>query len=244
LAALSFVMAEAGIFDYPLATKDKTMVAFKKILFPTEFSTSEKPALSHAIHLAELHHGEVLVQHVVNDDFERFAHAVMTTDVGEIQQHTDIAAENDMKEFLAPHSGLAGTVSMRPVLSKDKAIPEICALAEKEDVDLIVMGSTKGTITGKVIRMTPRPVLAFPSVPRPDGAEVFRVPKMLVATDFSDHSRGVVRQAFELRDVFDASIHLLYVIETSHAIEFAVGHGQFAHTIEKMKEWALLQLQD
>jgi hypothetical protein len=94
------------------------MVTFRKILFPTDFNTSEACILSHALRLAGRHHGEVLVQHVVNDDFERFIHSQIATDVGELQNHIEIAAANDMKEFVSPFAG--GDVPIRPVLSKGK----------------------------------------------------------------------------------------------------------------------------
>jgi nucleotide-binding universal stress UspA family protein len=69
------------------------------------------------------------------------------------------------------------------------------------------------------------------------------VKKILVATDLSELARDVARYAFDLREVFGASVYLLHVIETPQAIEFAIAHGQFAHTIEKMKEWGDRQLQ-
>jgi nucleotide-binding universal stress UspA family protein len=42
------------------------MVAFKKILFPTDFSPNADRALAHAIRLADFDGGEVIVQHVVS----------------------------------------------------------------------------------------------------------------------------------------------------------------------------------
>src|SRR5947207_9028695 len=47
------------------------MNGFKKILFPTDFSANADKALAHAIRLAEFDKGEVIVQHVVGDYFER-----------------------------------------------------------------------------------------------------------------------------------------------------------------------------
>lgn len=216
------------------------MVAFKKILFPTDFLASEKPALLSAIHLAGLHKGEVLVQHVVNDDIERFAHAAVASAAGEIRKHMELAAESEIEGLVAR---MAGSVPIRPVLSRGRVAEEICALADEEGVDLIVMGAAAGPVTGKVIRLTARPVLAFPSASGTDAAaEGFKLQGILVATDFSERSTNIVRYAFELRKIFEVSLHLLYVIETSRAIEFAVTHGQLAHTVEKMKEWALHEL--
>src|SRR6185503_872158 len=41
---------------------------------------------------------------------------------------------------------------------------------------------------------------------------------------------------------FDATIYMLYVIETTHAIEWAIRQGHFIHSMEKMREWAGNQL--
>jgi nucleotide-binding universal stress UspA family protein len=90
---------------------------------------------------------------------------------------------------------------------------EIAALATKEMVDLVVMGSAKGLVTNKVIRMTTRPVLAV-SANQPAVTEVGlqKVTKILVATDFSEHSKRVVEYAFDLKRIFNATIYMLYVI--------------------------------
>ena len=47
--------------------------------------------------------------------------------------------------------------------------------------------------------------------------------KILVATDFSTHSKRIVEYAFDLKRVFNASIYMLYVVET-----VTPSNGQFA----------------
>jgi nucleotide-binding universal stress UspA family protein len=134
-------------------------------------------------------------------------------------------------------------VRIRTEISKGKPAEEIAALAERELVDLVVMGSAKGVVTNKVIRMTNRPVLAVSAThPDPDELGLHKVTKILVATDFSVHSRRVVEYAFDLKRIFDATIYMLYVIETSHAIEWAIRQSHFTHAWDKMREWAANQL--
>ena len=60
------------------------MSAFKKILFPTDFSTNADSALTHAVRLAEMDSGEVIIQHVVSDFFERHSHWATLFDVHEL----------------------------------------------------------------------------------------------------------------------------------------------------------------
>src|SRR5438552_849719 len=133
------------------------MVAFKKILFPTDFSANADKALAHAIRLADFDGGEVIVQHVVGNYFEKHPHWATLFDLHELQKYMDGYVEAHMTKIL-PKS--TGAVRLRSEISKGKAAEEIAALAEREFVDLVVMGSAKGVITNKVIRLTNRPVLA------------------------------------------------------------------------------------
>ena len=65
------------------------MIGFKKILFPTDFSPNADKALAHAIRLAEFDSGEVIVQHVVGDYFERHSHWATLFDPRELQTYMD-----------------------------------------------------------------------------------------------------------------------------------------------------------
>lgn len=216
------------------------MLTFKKILFPTDFSPNADKALAHAVRLADFDDGEVIVQHVVGNYFERHPHWATLFDVREIQTFMDGYVAAHMAEILPKE---AGKVRVRTVISKGKPADEIASVAEREMVDLVVMGSAKGVVTNKVIRMTNRPVLAVSAAqPKVDEAGLQKVTKILVATDFSAHSKRVVEYAFDLKRIFDATIYMLYVIETGHAIEWAIKQGHFIHSMDKMREWAGNQL--
>jgi nucleotide-binding universal stress UspA family protein len=216
------------------------MAPFKRILFPTDFSPNGDKALAHAIRLADFADGEVIVQHVVGDHFEKHPHWSTLFDVREMQKQIDRYVEGRMSTIV-PNE--LGRVRIRTEISKGKPAEAIAALAEKEFVDLVVMGSARGVVTNKVIRLTNRPVLAV-SAGRPKSADaaLARLGTILVATDFSEHSKRVVQYAFDLKRIFDASLYMLYVIETSHAIEWALRQGHFRNSIEKMREWAGSQL--
>jgi len=177
---------------------------------------------------------------VVGDYFEKHSHWATLFDLHELQKYMDGYVEARMKDGLPKETG---EVRMRTVISKGKPAEEIAALATSELVDLVVMGSAKGVVTNKVIRMTNRPVLAI-SANQPDAKEagLQKVTKILVATDFSEHSKRVMAYAFDLKRIFNATIYMLYVIETSHAIEWAIRQGHFSHSMEKMREWAKNQL--
>jgi nucleotide-binding universal stress UspA family protein len=179
------------------------------------------------------------VQHVVDSYFEKHPHWATLFDLHELQKFMDMYVETNMAATIPKESN---KVRLRPVISKGKPAEEISALANREMVDLVVMGSAKGVISNQVIRMTNRPVLAVSSL-RPYGrTDEHPIKKIVVATDFSEHSKKVVQYAFDLKAAFNATVYMLYVIETSRAIEFAVRQGQFTATIDKMREWANNQL--
>ncbi len=134
------------------------MIVFKKILFPTDFSANADKALAHALRLADLDNGEVIVQHVVADYFDRHPHWATLFDLHELQKHMDGYVKTHMMTLLKKDSD---NPRVRTVLSKGKPAEEIARLAERELVDVVVMGSAKGVVTNKVIRMTTRPVLAI-----------------------------------------------------------------------------------
>src|SRR6185295_13675413 len=135
----------------------RDMVTFKKILFPTDFSPNASQALRHAIQLADFHKGELIVQHVVSDYFEKHTHWATLFDIHELQKYMDCYVEAEMASSMPDNNS---DISIRRVISKGKPADEIAALAEKELVDCVVMGSAKGVTTGKVIRLTNRPVVA------------------------------------------------------------------------------------
>ena len=216
------------------------MVAFKKILFPTDFSPNAGHALGHAIRLADFDGGEVIVQHVVSDYFEKHPHWATLFDIHEMQKYLQGYVDNQMKSVLYADRG---EVRVRTEVSKGKPAEEIAALAQREFVDLVVMGSAKGVVTNKVIRLTDRPVLAVSAKqPNPNEVGLHKLARILVATDFSIHSKRVVEYAFDLKRIFDATIYMLYVVETGHAIEWAIRQGHFVYALEKMREWAGHQL--
>src|SRR2546423_4745898 len=171
------------------------MVAFKKILFPTDFSANADKALAHAVRLADFEGGEVIVQHVVGNYFEKHPHWATLFDLHEMQKYMDGYVDVHMTKILPKNTG---NVTVRTEVAKGKPAEEIAALAERELVDLVVMGSAKGVVTNKVIRLTNRPVLAV-SAAQSDIADtgLYKVNKILVATDFSEHSKRVIAYAFD-----------------------------------------------
>jgi nucleotide-binding universal stress UspA family protein len=216
----------------------KAMDGFSKILFPTDFSNSANHALENALCLDGVR--EVIVQHVVSTYFEKHPHWSTLFDIHETQKYMDMYVEAEMANI--PRRAQAD-IHYRTVISEGKPAQQIVDLAEKEKVDLIVMGPAKGVTTGLVIRASSRPVLAIPpsdSNLRPLQA----ISKILVTTDCSPYSKMVVDYAFRLKALIGCELFLLYVIEFSNAIKFGLRQGYFTDAGSRMRTWATNQLKN
>src|SRR5438552_3559550 len=108
------------------------MVAFKTILFPTDFSPNADKALAHAIRIADFDGGEVIVQHVVGNYFDKHPHWATLFDLHEMQKYMDGYVDTHMKKSLSRNTG---GVRIRTEISKGKPAEEIVALAQRELVD-------------------------------------------------------------------------------------------------------------
>ena len=100
------------------------MVAFKKVLFPTDFSPNADKALRHAIRLADIDDGEVIVQHVVGNYFEKHPHWATLFDLHEMQKYMDGYVDLNMAKVLPKNPG---NVRVRTEVSKGKPAEEIIA---------------------------------------------------------------------------------------------------------------------
>jgi nucleotide-binding universal stress UspA family protein len=201
----------------------KEMSGFSKILLPTDFSKNANHAIEHALWLPGVQ--DVIVQHVVSTYFEKHPHWATLFDIHETQKYMGMYVEAEMA---------------RSVISKGKPAQQIVELAEKEKVDAIVMGPKKGVVTAQVIHAAGRPVLIIP-----ERDSQFRpLHKVLVTTDCSLYSKMVVDYAFQLKQLINCELYLLYVIEFSNAVKFGIRQGNLTDAESRMYAWANAHLEN
>ena len=214
---------------------------FKRILFPTDFSSDRNQALHHALATLDVAVEEVIVQHVVNNFFGPHAHWASLFDVHELQKEMDFHVETEIAGALDDATRQA--VSFRPVIVQGKPAEEICKLAHQEMVDLIVMGSTMGVATMKVARAAARPLLAIPvrggAQPGGDGSSGSSpAAPILVATDFSRQAKKVTDFAFEMKKLADRPIRLAYAVKTPAGLHRLLREEQVEASLAKSRQWA------
>lgn len=174
------------------------MLAIRRILYPTDQSSSAEHAYSWAVRLAASVGAELHVLHVALPDLE---------DLREKVSPESLTPE-------APPDELSVHRVVRPGDSAPAVIVDYC---RDEEIDLVVMGTVGrgglrrfllGSVAETVVREAPCPVLTVPARAPSEAVE-----RVLAAVDFSDFSARTLRHANEFASLHDARLDVLHVLQ-------------------------------
>lgn len=208
------------------------MVDINRILCPVDFSEFSRHALAHAVQLARWYGSTVTVLHVypppVSPPPVLFgglpgpippALAVPWTTVS--PERTQQQVLEYVKTWASSHTeGVRVEVDARP----GPAAASILEEAAEKRSDLIVLGThghsgfdrlVLGSVTEKVLRKAPCPVLTVPPAvasPPPEAVALFK--RILCPLDFSDASLKALEYALSLAREADAELFLVHAIES------------------------------
>lgn len=187
----------------------------KKILVPTDFSENANLALKHAIQVANEFGGIVNVVHIYQIATST-ASFVSIDDIVKADREVEVADLIDtMKPLLANNARIEGHVR------KGNSVENICEIAQKLNVDLIIMGTKGadgmkkmflGSTASNVILNTKIPVLVIPR-----EFSNFKLSNITIALDdkkFEDFN--VLKPVLDLVKGFGAVLDLLTVIDEDH----------------------------
>jgi nucleotide-binding universal stress UspA family protein len=189
-----------------------------RILCPVDLSDVSRHATSHAVLLAGWYQATIAALHVVNPivipatDF-----ALVRT--GPAPTLTDEDMENVRAQVEACFKSLPA-VPVDVLVASGRPVTQILEHAGSLPADLIVMGThgasgfehlVLGSVTEKVLRQAPCPVLTVPPRARTTSQLPFK--RLLCPMDFSDASLAALDFAFSLARQGDADITLLHVFE-------------------------------
>jgi nucleotide-binding universal stress UspA family protein len=148
------------------------MLPFRKILCPTDFSEPALTALKRAEELARHFGAELIVAHAIpavpGPHSFPDPQANFNFDLPLYQQELAIYAEKVLKELVSHQ--VSPEVRTRDLVTTGEAAPEILAMAQKEQVDLIVIAThgltgwrrlVFGSVAEKVVRQASCPVLTI-----------------------------------------------------------------------------------
>jgi nucleotide-binding universal stress UspA family protein len=190
----------------------------KKILFPTDFSEVANNAFVHALGLAKLVHGELILLHTYElpivdnqfapqnyqvlfdslelSNFEKFKH--------EVPKLRAIAEEYHFEDIKMSHMIMDGDLmyNIKEIIKKDK-------------IDYIVMGTSGatgwkeaflGTNTGEAIVNLSVPVLSVPK-----DCEYTKIETIGFTTRFREKDKEALKQVINIAKATNAKVKCLYV---------------------------------
>jgi nucleotide-binding universal stress UspA family protein len=220
---------------------------FDRIMVPVDFSQHATLAFGHAALIARTFGGELELVHVVEQvvhSYPSFWSAEPAL-ADELHQQSIGSAENLLRDLVHAHRAELGPGVRERVVSG--SLPGALAdHAASSAIDLIVMtthGRTgfarwlMGSVSERLLRVAPCSVLVVRGTsPRPNP----RVASILVAVDFSDHSRRALEAAAELAARLGATLEVLHVW---HAPFFGEAGPARAELLERMRANARSQLE-
>ena len=192
-----------------------TKIDIQRILCPVDFSEFSGPALERAVRLSDWFEARIEVLHVIP-----FLPLAMPVGVFEVTPQQRRQVDEAMSALVEPFRE-EGAPIVTKVLEGD---PWRAILAEATAVraDLLVIGThgrsgfeklLLGSVTEKVLRRAPCPVLTVGHVPAHSRkGPLFR--RILCAADLTQASQQTLDMALALATENDAQITLLHVMET------------------------------
>ncbi len=193
----------------------------RKILWATDFSDEAQEALLYADAFARTFKARLIGLHVA-PDFSSVLYDAAYMVKTDLARRLAAVKEEAEKRLLAMKK--AKKIPFKAIVERGTASKKIIEVAEKERVDLIVIGRRGmsaieklfiGSVANQVLRASPVPVLI---TEKKTGKPQFK--KILVPTDFSEREEVERDFAWKLARGFGSDLTLLHVLEL-HDYEFS-----------------------
>jgi len=212
------------------------MLEIKLILCPVDFSEFSIRAHHYALSLAEHYRAQMVVQNVI--ELSRYPYAEYVASQGDYAEFCRVLHEGGkerLRKFVEkqPHD----EIQLELVVNEGVAADSILLIAQERKVDLIVMGThgrrgfdrlVLGSVTDRVMRTAPCPVLAISKPPHVSMAHesahdstakgekrrhVHHLSRILFCTDFSENAERALNYAISVTREYNAELTLLHVLE-------------------------------
>jgi nucleotide-binding universal stress UspA family protein len=233
-----------------------TVLTFKKILCPIDFSDTSYSALNRAVELAARTDQDTVAElhllHVLPPAHVSVTDGVLAAGDAFEQERANVKLQRIIKRHVPQNLQYH---AHRTVKRGDTAL-EILRSAEADNYDLIVMGThgltgwrhlMLGSVAEEVVRLAPCPVLTVRlsdgqqiEVPGRDGRGRFQ--KILCPTDFSEPSFAALHQAGELAASLGAELCVLNVMESLEPVLGIVSKEEFEAERRGEVAYALLSI--
>ena len=190
-----------------------------KLLVPVDFCHGCTNAFNLALSLAKKQNSKIYLSHIISDP--QIIDPLYASDIHQKMSFEEIKGkiEKEMGEVYIKKA--RGISEIDTLITKGYAASEIVESAKKIEADLIVMATHArkilkhafiGSIAEKVLRTSPCPVLTT-KLGNEINFDKFDVKNILVPVDFSEHSEKGFKLSVKLARLFNARIHILYVLQ-------------------------------
>lgn len=193
------------------------MIDLRRILCPVDFSDATPHGVRPAVSLATEYGAELYLLHVLDFPHPHLDALGPSFDVMPYYEEMEVEAGRRLAELVDEEA--RQFADLNATVRRGTPFMEIIDFAKDEDIDLIVIptqGRTGvdrflfGSVTEKVLRMAPCPVLTIP--PREGEPEAFTIDKVLHPTDFSDYSDHALPYAVSFAKRYDAGLLMVHVV--------------------------------
>lgn len=177
-------------------------IGLKRLLLATDLSSRSDRALERSIDLARTHEAHLTILHVVDEDLPRALRSSLTA-----------AAEEELAAVLKK-AGISAASDVSVCVVEGREHLTILDAAEKDDVDLVILGRhrdesvdrpLRGTTMERVLRQGRTPVLVVTD--RTEGP--YR--KVMIGVDFSTCSQAAIRAGFSVAP--DADFNFVHAFQ-------------------------------
>jgi len=197
------------------------------ILCPIDFSEFSVSAYQHALSVAGHYRAKLVAQHIV--ELWRHPAADFVASAGLYEEYYQALRESgkeQLQEFVKKHTH--DEIQPELLVQVGVAADSILSFAQSQETDVIVMGThgrrgfdrlMLGSVTDRVMRTAPCPVLAASNPPHGSVAagrergHVHHLSRILFCADFSENSERALKYAISATAEYDAELTLLHVLE-------------------------------
>ena len=185
----------------------------KRILVPVDFSEEAKCAVKTAANIARKTGSDIYLLHMV-DLPEGIIDAQSGTDNSSPASILYMQKIHERFDDIKNSPELEG-LNVSEKVHFEKTFDGVIEESKKDNIDLIVMGSSGatglkeiivGSNTEKVVRHSKVPVLVVKK-----NADDLDIKHIVFASDFGDESKNRFQDLIDFAKIFDATLHLLYV---------------------------------
>jgi nucleotide-binding universal stress UspA family protein len=184
----------------------------KKLLAPIDFSPASRVALDYAAAFARIFRAKLTLLHVIEPSA---ALALAFPDEAvRIEKESKEQSERMLAAMVTSQS--QQDLTPKIVVKSGEVDREIVSTMHEEDIDVLVMGTHGhsffryliGSVTHTLLREADIPIVTVGQLTRPPAFT-----RILLATDFSEGSKGVLLRAIDLAHATHAKLAAVHAIE-------------------------------